>query len=56
MAFNIEQAAKIVPDPVCEKPGYLVNEKLMQIQKLKEKAMLIAMSREVNKPNKFMTQ
>ena len=56
MAFNIEQAAKIVPDPICDKPSSLINDKLMQIQKLKEKAKLIAMSREVNKPNKFVAK
>ena len=44
LAFNQEQVAKIVANPIMaqqDQNGVQVDEKLLQIQKLKEKALMI---------------
>ena len=54
LAFNQEQIAKIVPNPI--PTGAKVDDKMLKIQKLKEKALLLQISREVNKPNQFVAR
>ena len=56
IAFNNEQVAKIVPNPITDHQLKFgpIDDKLLQIQKLKEKALMIQLSREVNKPNRFV--
>ena len=58
LAFNQEQVHQIASNPLRDqqKQGVQIDEKLLQIQKLKEKAMMIQMTREVNKPNTFIQQ
>lgn len=52
LQFNQEQVNKILPQTY--KQGSQVDKKLLNIRKLKEKALMIQLSREVNKPNAYL--